>query len=194
MQVYGNGVTRNFLQILEADLQRAARGLALLVLLTCGMALAAFFALHRELWPGFSGFAALLILSFASGVLWARLVQLRRYERSIRDHWNRWMRYSVSCVTVRECYTKVHGKAPGPSPWWTGLVLALLLLSHLVLGVLALNAAAHPTQALPLFGLDAILLGFFAGSRLVQRLWYQRFLQSVNEMLREGTLGIWGVY
>ena len=194
MQLYGHGVTRNFLQILEADLHRAARSLASIALLTSLVALAAYFALHRNLWLGFGSFVGTLLTSFALGVAWARYLNIRKYEESIRDHWNRWMRYSVSCVTVRECYAKVHNRSPGPS-WWVGsLVIAILLVAHLALAILALNDEAGAAQVFPLFGLDAVLLGFFAGKRLLERIWYRRFLKSVNELLRDGSIGIWGVY
>lgn len=194
MQFYGNGVTRNFLQILEGDLRRAARGLAVLTLLTGIVALVAYFVLTRNLLVGFAGFLAALVLGGAGGIAWTWKRGLRRYEDSIRDHWNRWMRFSVSCVSVGECYAKVHGKSVGPSWWIGGLFFTVLLLAHVALGLLIINEEATLAQQFPVLGADAILLGFFAGRRLVERVWYQRFLQSCNELLREGRLGIWGVY
>lgn len=194
MQLYGNGVTRNFLQILEGDLQRTAKALARIAVLTGLVALVAYFALHRNLWVGIGSFLGALLLSAALGLAWAQFVSLRRYEASIRDHWNRWMRFSVSCVSVRECYAKVHSKPPQPSWWVGGLLLAGLFLAHVVLGVLALNESASFRQTFALFGFDALLLGFFAGVRVLERVWYQRFLKSVNEMLQDGSIGIWGVY
>ena len=64
----------------------------------------------------------------------------------------------------------------------------------MVLGVLSLNETAPIWQPLSLFCLDAFLIGFVAGMRWRERRWYRTFLRSVNELLQEGTIGVWGVY
>lgn len=194
MPLYGNGVTKNFLAILEHEVSRTAKSLLRVLIVIGLLSLLAFFALHSFPYYGFASFLGLLAASIALGVAWAKFLTLESYEVSIRDHWNRWMRYSVSCRTVRECYAKVHNRDPGPSWWVGGLLLTLLILAHAVLGLLALNEAAGLQETLPIFALDAIFLGFMAGKRYLERQWYQKFLHSVNEMLRDGAIGLWGVY
>lgn len=194
MQLYGNGVTKNFLTILEHELRRSGRSLVKLLILGLVVAAIAFLALNRELWLGGAILGGIFVASIAFGIAWAHFVNTYRYQASIREHWNRWMRFSISCVSVRECYKKVHGKSPGPSVFWVSTAIALVIVAHLVLGVLSLNETAPIWQPLTLFGLDAFLIGSFAGIRWRERRWYREFLKGVNELLHEGTIGVWGVY
>lgn len=194
MQLYGHGVTKNFLSILETDLRRNAKNLIRLGVLLAFVSLFAALAVHRELWLGAAFFAGALLGGVIVGYAWGHFVNTYRYQASIREHWNRWMRYSISCVTVRECYAKVHGKRTSPSVLWASLFIAGLLLWHLVLGVLSLNETAPLWQPIALFSLDAGLVGFAVGVRWRESRWYREFLRSVNELLQEGTIGVWGVY
>jgi Flp pilus assembly protein TadB len=192
--LHGNGVTKNFLSILQSEHDKSGRRLIrLLVLATVVGAVAALFFV-RWLWQGVAAFGGVLAAAALLGALYAHFVTVRRYNGSIAKHWNRWMRYSVSCVTVQECYKKVHDRRPGPGVLWLASILAVVIIAHLALAVMAINAAAGFNEILPLFALDAALIGFFLGKRLVERLWYKRFLDSVNELLREGAIGVWGVY
>lgn len=188
------GVTRNFLTILEAEAQRTARSLGRLGVLALLVLLLAFLFLHDFPPYGFATVPAILALSFLLGLAYTRYFVLESYEVSLRDHWNRWMRWSPSCRTVRECYRKVHDAAPGPSAWIASTLLATLIVAHLFLAFLTINVEATLAETIPLFALDALLLGFFAGRRLLERLWYRRFLHSCNQLLREGKLNLWGVY
>lgn len=194
MQLYGNGVTKNFLSILETDLRRNAKSILRLMILLLVVGLLAALAVHRELWLGAAVFAGTLVAGLVLGYAWGHFVNTYRYQASIREHWNRWMRFSISCVTVRECYAKVHGKRTSPSVLWVSLFIAVLILWHLVLGILSLNEAAPLWQPIALFSLDALLIGWVAGVRWRESRWYREFLRSVNELLQEGTIGVWGVY
>lgn len=194
MQLYGNGVTKNFLGILQHDLERTAKTLLRILVLLGVVALVGAGAFYYALTLGLSVLLGSFVVALAAGYGWGHFVNTYRYQASIREHWNRWMRYSISCATVRECYRKVHGKPANTSLWWASLVVAVLIIAHAILLILALNAAASLWQVLPIFILDACLLGFVAGIRLRERNWYREFLKSVNELLHEGTIGVWGVY
>ncbi|HLE47706.1 MAG TPA: hypothetical protein VI818_05360 [Candidatus Thermoplasmatota archaeon] len=194
MQLYGNGVTKNFLTILEDDIRRSARAISRVLILVVLLAAAGLLAYFTQL-----GWATLLVgaaflLAFGLGYAWGHFVNTYRYQASIREHWNRWMRFSISCVTVRECYRKVHGKRTTNSLFWATMVLSLLLITHGVVLGLAANGGANPWYAMVLFIADAGLLGIIAGIRWRERRWYREFLTSVNELLKEGTIGVWGVY
>lgn len=194
MQLYGDGVTRNFLTILETDTRRAAKSLLRLAIVSPLVFLLAWLALSNfDSW-GVLSVPVLFLAAFISAWLYTRHFVLESYEVSLRDHWNRWMRWSVSCKTVRECYAKVHDRPTGPSWWIAGLLLSGVILFHAVLGVLALNETAGLAIVLPIFALDATLLGLMIGRRYAERRWYHKFLRSCNELLRDGSLGLWGVY
>jgi hypothetical protein len=194
MQLYGNGVTKNFLTILEAETRRSRRTIVKVLILSTIVALIGLLALQSHWWLGVSILGGTFLVAGAAGVAWGHFVNTYRYQASIREHWNRWMRFSVSCVSVRECYKKVHGRAPGLGVLTTGFLIALLLVAHLVLGILSLNEGRPLWQPLGLLCLDAALLGSVAGIRWRERQWYREFLKSVNELLQEGAIGVWGVY
>lgn len=194
MQLYGNGVTKNFLSILEDEIRRAGKSVVRLLVLGTILALIAVAAVYKDWGLGAMLVVGTFALAILFGVAWGHFVNTYRYQASIRQHWNRWMRFSISCVTVRECYSKVHGKRPGPNLWWTSVFIALLICAHLVVPLLALNESATIWNILPLFLLDAFLLGSLIGIRWRERRWYGDFLRSVNELLAEGTIGVWGVY
>lgn len=193
MHLHGDGVTRNFLTILEGEVRRSARG----ILLTLGVAALVFLLA----WAVMNGVGAwqwltvpgVFLLAFAAGALYTRHVVLGAYEVSLRDHWNRWMRWSVSCRTVRECYAKVHGSGMGPSWWAGGLVLTTLIVTHIVLLALAVDDVTSFARTLPIFALDAAIAGAVMGRRWLERRWYRNFLASCNQLLKDGALGLWGI-
>jgi hypothetical protein len=194
MQLYGNGVTKNFLTILEDEIRRAGKTVTRLLVLGLILGSIAVLAVYKDWTLGTAFVVGAFLLAFGAGLAWGHFVNTYRYQVSIREHWNRWMRFSVSCVSVRECYAKVHGKRAGPNLWWTSVFIALLICAHLVIPLIALNEAATLWNILPLFLIDAIMLGFIVGVRARERRWYRDFLRSVNELLEEGTIGVWGVY
>ncbi|MBI2076924.1 MAG: hypothetical protein HYT80_00935 [Euryarchaeota archaeon] len=194
MQLYGNGVTKNFLTILEDEIRRSAKAIARFLVLVALLVASGLLAYYAQLGALTLLVFAAFAVSLALGYSWGHFVNTYRYQASIREHWNRWMRFSVSCVTVRECYRKVHGKRATPSLFWAVMILSVLLLTHGVVLGLAVNADANPWYTLVLFIADAALLGALAGIRWRERRWYREFLHSVNELLKEGTIGVWGVY
>lgn len=194
MHVTGQGVTRNFLTILETDVRRSANSLIQLAAATALVLLLAWLTLKQFEILGFLIVPGVLAFAFLLGLAHTRWFVLGSYEVSLRDHWNRWMRWSVSCRSLRECYRKVHGQGSGPTWWVGGILLALLLLIHIVLVALIIDGLTTYTESIPLFALDAALVGFLGGRRLLERVWYRRFLRSCNELLRDGTIGLWGVY
>jgi hypothetical protein len=194
MQLYGNGVTKNFLVILEDDIRRSAKSLARTFVLVGVLGAVGLLAYRHLLAWGLGLFLLSFLLATVLGVGWGHFVNTHRYQSSIRQHWNRWMRFSVSCVTVRECYRKVHDKRATASLLWSSLLIALLILVHGVVLGLALNEESNPWHVVVLLLADAALLGFVAGVRWRERRWYRAFLKSVNELLKDGTIGVWGVY
>lgn len=194
MHAIGDGVTRNFLDILQHDIHRAAKGFLLATAVAALVLLLAYVSLRAFPAYGFLFVPGVFAAAFLVGAAYTRWFVLGSYEVSLRDHWNRWMRWSVSCRTVRECYAKVHDRRPEPGWWLGGSLVAALILAHLVLAGFMLNGTLTLGRALPFFVLDAALLGFIAARRYWERRWYRRFLRSCNELLRDGSLGLWGVY
>ena len=194
MQLYGNGVTKNFMAILEDEIRRAGKTVTRLITLGIILALIAVLAVYKDWTIGSAIVIGTFLVALLAGIAWGHFVNTYRFQVSIREHWNRWMRFSVSCVSVRECYAKVHGRRVGPNLWWTSVFIALLICAHLVIPLIALNESATIWNILPLFVLDSLMLGFLVGVRWRERRWYREFLKSVNELLEEGTIGVWGVY
>ncbi len=194
MHAVGEGVTRNFLTILEGDVRRSAKSLTQIGLVAALVLRLAFLSLQGFPAYGFLSIPLFFGAALAAGAAYTHWFVVGSYEVSLRDHWNRWMRWSVSCRTVRECYQKVHGRPPNPSWWVGGVALAAFVLVHIVFAALIVDGLSSLARIVPLFALDASLLGFFAGRRLVERLWYRRFLNSCNDLLRDGAIGLWGIY
>ena len=194
MQLHGNGVTKNFLAILEDEIRRAGKTVVRLIVLGLILGLLAVAAVYEDWTLGSALVAGGFLLALLAGIAWGHFVNTYRYQASIRQHWNKWMRFSISCVSVRECYAKVHGRRPGPNLWWTSVFIALFICVHLAIPLIVLNESATVWNILPLFLVDACLLGFLVGVRWRERRWYRDFLKSVNELLEEGSIGVWGVY
>src|SRR5581483_1609035 len=194
MHLTGDGVTRNFLTILEGDLKRSLRSVLQILGVTALFGLIAWLSFLNAPSYAFAVLAAALVLGFGVSAVLTRYYFFESYEVSLRDHWNRWMRWSVSCKTVRECYAKVHDQRIGWG-WWAAAALTTgLLITHLVFWALALNEESNPLNLLPLYTVDTVFLGGFLARRIMERRWYRKFLASCNDLLRDGNLGLWGVY
>jgi hypothetical protein len=193
MPLYGEGVTRNFLTILEYDNRRTAKSLAQIGIAAFSVFLLSWVFLHELSLYSLLIVPGAFLLAFVLGIVYTKFFVLESYEVSLRDHWNRWMRWSVSCRTVRECYSKVHGRSQGPSWWWGGVALTVLVVFHLVFFALIFDGITGLAEVLPLFVVDAILVGLFGGRRFLEARWYRGFLRSCNQLLQDGSIGLWGI-
>lgn len=189
----GEGVTRNFLTLLEGDIHRSRRSLYQLLAVSAAVIAVAAASLHEALYVASGVVLLALVLAHGLGYIYARRFILESYEVSLRDHWNRWMRWSVTSRSVPECYARVHDRA-SRVPWWlAGVILGIVLFIHAAAALFALSGQWPLEAGLALLAADAVWVGFLLGRRWAERRWYESFLRSCNSLLRDGNLGLWGV-
>src|SRR5687768_2883545 len=98
MQLYGNGVTKNFMAILEDEIRRAGKSVTRLIVLGVVLALVGVLLVYRDWTLGTILVVSTFLVAIGLGIAWGHFVNTYRFQASIREHWNRWMRFSVSCV------------------------------------------------------------------------------------------------
>jgi hypothetical protein len=141
-----------------------------------------------------TGFVALaVVIGAALGLIGGRFLTIRRYQRSLNGSWNQWMRYSIACQRIDEVYRRVRGRPAtrsvgGIALLWTGLLFATLIL--LLLTVLD---GAPTLNKSPVFIGYGVYLGWMVGHTLALKMWVRDFLVSLDEMIRTGEVGLWGV-
>lgn len=184
------GVSDQFLKILTNE-----RRLGLRTALVCAglVPLAYFMAeLTDEPLMGWVVVASLvaLVVGVAAGIAYAERLH-KRYNESLRQSWNAWMRMSLSCSRVDEVARHVAEKTTAPptvSLAWSGLLLANALL-FLALWFEASWAVAYGVMVAVANGAT---LGVVAGHALWTRRWSGQFAKALDELVTEGQVGLWG--
>ena len=185
-----HGVNDQFLRILKNERRGSLRAVGLAMAL---LPLAYFMAeltdeafLGVIVWLAFAALAA----GAALGVLYGRH-QTTRYNESLRQSWNAWMRMSSSCARIDEVARHVQNKERSVS--LRGAATALLILLNGVLFALlwaevffALEFGAVVTA------LNGIVLGFLAGHAIWNWRWTEQFSRALDELISEGRVGLWG--
>lgn len=185
-----HGVSDQFLRILKNERKGSLRAIILaaaLVPLAYFMAEltdTAFFG--AVVW----GAIASIIVGVGGGVLWARH-RTQQYNESIRLRWNAWMRMSLSCARIDEVARHVDNKRDHKS--LRSAAAALLVALN---GVLFIFLWAELGFALA-FGLvvtilNGVVLGFLAGHAVWHWRWTAQFNRALDELLSEGSVGLWG--
>ncbi|MGB0652005.1 MAG: hypothetical protein ACPGQL_02295 [Thermoplasmatota archaeon] len=186
------GVASNFLQILDGDARAAHRRIIILAVLLPVLAAPAY--LLGDL-VALGAHAVVGLLALPVGYLAGRSRYVGTFEASLKQTWNRWMRFAVSCETVPEVYRKVTGRSGRNLPYLYAALLTLLWAAEIVLLVVALagSGAGLDLAALPVVIANAAVAGGLLGYQVKARNWCRTFVASVKEMMDDGELGVWGV-
>lgn len=184
------GVTDQFLKILKNERKgnvRAAVTAAVLSVFAYFMA-----ELTDEPLLGHVVLVAVLALAAGgvAGALYGRH-QTRKYNDSLRDSWNAWMRMSLSCTSVDEVASHVAAKRRLPQLAGVGWG-AMLLLNGLLFAFLWVEVAWATTFGLAVTTVNGLALGALAGHALWSFRWAAQFNQALDEMISEGQVGLWG--
>lgn len=182
------GVAREFLGLLQGD-ARHARSRAVM-LAVFGLLL---FAPALLLWMpwGAAVHVAAVLLGLGLG-WWTGLRAVDGYESSLRGTWNQWMKLAPACETVAELHSKARGRSTHNRSMRLAALLTLLWGSELILLVVALADRAAPVFAAPVIALNGVLVGALLGHHLQLRTWNDTFRRDLDEMVRDGELGVWG--
>lgn len=184
------GVTDQFLRILDNERKASTRtALAMLVLFLFAYGMA-------ELTdrPLFGRVVILAIGALCAGLVLGGVLAWRRtekYNASLRDAWNAWMRMSLSSSRVDEVARRVAEKG---RPWPVAGVgwAALFLANAVVFATLWMELAWAPTLGALVAAANGLVLGALAGAAIWAHRWARQFHKALDELVAEGQVGLWG--
>lgn len=112
-------------------------------------------------------------------------------EASIRRDWDAWMAAAPTSGTIPDAAERVTGEVGllEAAPTAVGL---LVLANVAALGMLWFATAAAPLVALAVVVADALAVAAYAAWHLRLLRWAKRFDQAVQEMWRDGEIGVYG--
>lgn len=183
------GVASHFVTILGADRAHAGRRAAVLGVVTVLLAIPAYFILP---WQGLVVHVLAAVAGVILGNLWSRR-RSQALERSLRGTWKAWMRWSVACESVADVHRRVTGKSGRNLPWWTAAGLTLLWALEVGLLALAFANAESAAWAIPVLAFNGLVAAFVLGHALHKRGWVAELSDSLQDMLKSGEIGVWGV-
>ncbi|MGB1586200.1 MAG: hypothetical protein ACPHID_04050 [Thermoplasmatota archaeon] len=182
------GVSKDFINLLFDDALSARGriivGAVLLVILT---------ALAALLWMPW-GIAGHLVAAGAGlGLGWAVAAgKVGRYEHSLRDQWNDWMRLAPACDTVADVGRKVAGRRIANRAYVIAGVLTVLWVSELLLVALWFNDTSSLWLSASVIAANGLFAGALLGHQMRLMTWTKTFANSLAEMMRDGEIGVWG--
>lgn len=182
------GVAREFLGLLQGDARHARSRAILLTVLAVLL-----FAPALFLWMPWGAAVHLGATLVGLGVgWWVGLRAVDGYESSLRGTWNRWMTLAPACETVPELHRKVRGRSTHNRTMVLAALLTLLWGLEITLLVVAFAGEKAPLFSAPAIAANGLLVGTLLGHRLRVRSWTYTFHRSLDEMVRDGELGVWG--
>ena len=191
------GVAENFIGILRQDERASGRALVRHALFFVLLVLVTGIAIDLPDGRMFGIGTGVVILALVAGVglglLFARFVTLRRFDHSLANGWNQWMRYSVACSRVDEVHRRVHGRPATRSTTLAATLWSLALFATMVLLLLTVLDGAPTLEKTPVFAAYGAYLGFLAGRTIALRIWVHHLLVSLDELVRKGEIGVWGI-
>lgn len=185
-----HGVSDQFLRILKNERKGSLRA----ILIACALVPVAYFMAELTDEPFFGvvvwiSFIA-LALGVAGGLLWTRH-QTAKYSESIRVSWNAWMRMSLSCARIDEVARHVENKRDRMG-LRSGAAALLVVLNGALFGFLWAEVDWAMALGLVVTALNGLVLGFLAGHAIWQWRWTAQFTQALDQLLSEGSVGLWG--
>lgn len=184
------GVTDQFLKILENERKHSVRT----TIAMAALFVLAYFMAELTDQPLFGPIVLLAIVTLLVGIALGGTWGWRtttKYNESLRESWNAWMRMSLSATSVNEVSRNVKNKG---KPWPVASVgWSLLLLANVALFVAlwteqpwGLTLGAAVTTA------NGLTLGALVGTSLWNFRWSKQFGSALDELVTEGQVGLWG--
>lgn len=143
-------------------------------------------------WAGLAVHVLGLAAGWALGTWMARR-KAARYEESMKRTWTQWMRFSAAGESIAEIHRKVRGVSGRNLPILYAGLITLVWGLELVLVVLAFLQGPQATLALPFVAATAILAGAIVGHAMSRGAWLGQLRVSVEDLVRSGEVGLWGV-
>lgn len=192
------GIAENFIGILRNEERAAARGLVRQALLALLVGLLAALAIDLPSDGRFFGVAVglvalALVAGAAGGIIVGKQFVTRRYHESLASGWNKWMRYSVACSRIDEVHRRVNGKPATRSVAGIATIWTFILFTTIILLLMTVVDGVPTVNKTPVFIGYGLYLGYKIGRTLAMRGWARDFLSSIDDMMRQGEIGLWGV-
>lgn len=185
-----HGVNDQFLRILKNERKGSLRAIVIALAL---VPLAYFMAELTDhafvgivVWLAFGALA----LGVAGGLLWRRH-QTARYNESLRQSWNAWMRMSSSCARIDEVARHVENKRAHV----TGSAAAsglLVVLNGALFAVLWAELTWGLQMGAIVTVINGVVLGALAGHAAWSWRWTAQFHRALDELISDGKVGLWG--
>lgn len=184
------GVTDHFLKILRAERKSSART----ALTMLGLFMFAYFMAELTDKRAFGVVVLLafvtLVLGIVGGALYGRW-RTERYNASIRDSWNAWMRMSLACSSVDELARHVENKPRAPPVAGVGWA-ALFLVNALLFAFLWMELSFALLFGIMVTTANGLVLGALIGHALWNLRWVRQFSRALDDLISQGQLGMWG--
>lgn len=182
------GVNEHFLHLVLADRDTYRNWTILTAVLTIALFAPAYFLYP---WLGVAGHAIAVAIGVGVGALIAISV-VRKREASLAVDWNGWMASSVGKESIGATWRAMRGYTSRNIIIWAAMIGASFWTLQVILVLLALNEPSA-LQAFPFIAVNGITAGLFLGLLLRLRAWLKQFASSLEEMVEEGEIGVWGV-
>ncbi len=188
--VVPRGVAHNFVRLLRGD-RRASRTRAIVAGVLCGVLAVPAWLFAPPL--GVVAHVAAVLVGLIGGLVAGHRIFHIHYNFSIKRRWNHWMQYAVSCESIPEVHRRVRGQSSRNLPYLYAALLTLLWGLEVGLVALALVGETALAFALPVIALNGLLASFILGHAIQAIRWYTSFDRSLNQLVQDGEMPVWGV-
>lgn len=183
------GVASQFLDLLDHERRTARRQTVVAVSAAVLLLIPAALVLP---WAGLAVHPVAVGLGIVAGLMLAARLT-RAYELSLKERWQRWMRFAVAAESLPEIARKVAGRTSRNRNAAIAAGLVVLWVLEVALLLLALDGQRSAWLAVPVLLFNGLLSGLLIGHYRRLGSWAGQLRGSMDEMLKSGELGLWGV-
>lgn len=185
------GVAHEFLDILGNDRKVAVRRITLLAVVAVLLAGPAWYLAE---WIGVAVHVGAVVVGLLAGFLAGQVRYEGRFTVALMDHWREWMAQAPGSESVAEVARRTTRRSGRNRPLWYALVFTVLWALEVLLLVIAFQEdPASLAYAAPVLALNGLAAGGVLGYHARGLRWCITLRDSLDEMVRDGEMGVWGV-
>lgn len=144
-------------------------------------------------WQGVSIMAASLVIGTLLGIALGTLMWKKR-QTGLQSDWNGWMKAAEGRDSIRAVHRATKGHHERNLPFVYAMLGATYFCGEATLVLLALSEKGAYLQTLPFLLVNGLLTGMVLGHCLRGFIWTKALSVSLEEMVQDGEIGVWGVH